>query len=99
VIGFALEFLLSFITGWARYILPYRMAMVAGGIGVVVGFSFAEKWFEELSPRRLVWMFCGVLGLLTSAAVIVAVMIQIELTQYSVQDIPKPLLQLLLLGL
>jgi len=86
VVGFLLEFLLTYITGWARYILPYTMAMIAGGIGVVVGFSFAEKWFEELSPRRLAWIFYGVLGLLTAAAAVAALMMQIELTHYSVRD-------------
>jgi hypothetical protein len=84
-VGLLLEFLLTFITGWARHILPYTMAMVAGGMGVVVGFSFAEKWFEELSPRRLAWIFYGVLGLLTAAAAVAVVMMHIELTQYSVR--------------
>jgi hypothetical protein len=86
VVGFLLEFLLTFITGWARHILPYTMAMVAGGLGVVIGFSFVERRFDELSPRRLAWIFYGVLGLLTAAAALAIVMMQIELTQYSVRD-------------
>ena len=86
VVGFMLEFMLTFITGLARHILLYTMAMVAGGMGIVVGFSFSARWFEELSPRRLAWIFYVVLGLLTAASVAVAVMMQIELTQYSIRD-------------
>jgi hypothetical protein len=86
VVGFLLEFLLSFITGWARHILPYTMAMVAGGMGITVGFIFAAKWFEELSPRRLAWIFFGVLGFLTAVAAFVAMKMSIELTLSTLRD-------------